>query len=164
MSVVDNSRVRAAGIGSRRGAHEGSDGGEIRAIAPQEALIHMMVMVSAADREMHDVELKHMGRLIRELPAFHGFDENRLVAVAQAASRLMAPLDGMKRTMRLLDVSIPKRLRETAYVLACEIAFADRKLPMDEIKTLHLLRQALGIDRLLATAIERSTAARFAGI
>jgi tellurite resistance protein len=133
-------------------------------IEPQDALIYMMVMVSAVDREMHDVEIRHIGRLLRELPVFAGFDETRLMAVVKAASGLMARPDGLKRTLTLLGMSVPRRLRETAYVLACEIAAADRKLPMDELRTLQLLRQALGLDRLLATASERCTAARFAKV
>ena len=130
------------------------------AITPQDALIYMMVMVSAADRDMHEVELRHLGRLLRELPLFEDFDQSRLMAVAKAAARLMSEIDGANKTLRLLSASIPARLRETAYVLACEMAVIDRKMPIEELRVMQRLRQCLQVDRLAATAIERSTLVR----
>lgn len=139
-----------------------SDASPPQAIAAQDALIYMMVMVSAADRDMHDVELRHLGRLLRELPLFEDFDQSRLMAVAKAAAGLMSEVDGADKTLKLVSASVPGRLRETAYVLACEMAVIDRKMPLEELRVMQRLRQCLQVDRLAASAIERSTLARLA--
>jgi tellurite resistance protein len=53
-------------------------------------------------------------------------------------------------------------LRETAYALAVEIAAADRRIEPEEMRLLEMIRHQLGVDRLVAAAIERSARARFA--
>ena len=41
---------------------------------PHAALIYTMVIVSAADGDMDDSEMKAIGETVRRLPAFKGFD------------------------------------------------------------------------------------------
>ena len=43
---------------------------------PHAALIYTMVLVSAADGNMDDKELKAIGDIVRHLPAFEGFSED----------------------------------------------------------------------------------------
>jgi hypothetical protein len=70
--------------------------------------------------------------------------------------------NGLENGLAFVRSGLPPQLRETAYVLACELAIADRSLPLEERRVLQLLRQHLEIDRLAAAAIEHSTLARFA--
>ena len=53
-----------------------------------------------------------------------------------------------------------KRLWETAYAIACDVAAADGSLRQQELRFLEELRHALNIDRLHAAAIERGARAR----
>ena len=56
--------------------------------------------------------------------------------------------------------ALPRKLHETAYALAVEVAAADLKVPDEEIRLLELLRDALHLDKLVTAAIERSARAR----
>ena len=47
-----------------------------------DALIHIMVTMSAADRTMSDNELAKIGNIVKSLPIFADFDEQRLIKVA----------------------------------------------------------------------------------
>ena len=59
---------------------------------PHSALVYMMVLVSAADGNMTDRELRQMGEQVRNLPVFHGFDEEKLVPLSEeCAKKLSAP-------------------------------------------------------------------------
>ncbi|TIM60124.1 MAG: Tellurite resistance protein TerB, partial [Mesorhizobium sp.] len=43
-------------------------------LPPHEALIHLMVITSASDRDMTDVELARIGDVVRSWPVFEDFD------------------------------------------------------------------------------------------
>ena len=126
------------------------------------ALIYTMVIVSAADREMTDAELRRMGQLVTILPAFRDFDAGRLPAVARDCAALLNEEDGPEKTLALIADETPAKLRETAYAVACDIAAADGKVEEEEAYLLQTLRRALGVDRLAAAAIERAARARHA--
>lgn len=127
----------------------------------QDALVYVMVMVSAVDRQMADSELERIGRLTRFLPVFEGFDEERLIDVSRDCARMLALPEGLDITLEVIKEAIPARLRDTAFALAVEIAAADLRMESEEASLLALLRERLGIDRLVAAAIERSAQARF---
>ena len=61
----------------------------------------------------------------------------------------------------LFKDSLPPRLRETAYLVACEVAAADGDATQGELLFLQDFRIAMDIDRLIAGAIERATRARY---
>jgi tellurite resistance protein len=52
--------------------------GSLPVINHHQALIYTMVMVSAADSEMSDNELRTIGELVQHLPVFRDFDRDRL--------------------------------------------------------------------------------------
>lgn len=126
------------------------------------ALIYGMVLVSAADKDMTDEELRMMGDIVRTLPVFRDFRLDDLPEVASACVDLLDQDDGLDQAMRLINASLPARLKETAYALACDIAAADGQLEQEELRVLELMRHILDIERLSAAAIERGTRARFA--
>ena len=126
-----------------------------------EALIYVMVMISAADGKMPEIELKRIGRLVSFLPVFEGFDPERLIPVSRDVQSILSGPEGMDIALEIVRDTIPHRLHDTAYSLAVEIATADLHLDAAEIRFLQMLRARLEIDKLTAAAIERSAIARF---
>ena len=126
------------------------------------ALIYTMVLVSAADRNMTDAELRMMGDLIRGLPVFHDYSHELLPSTAASCADLLDSEDGLNQALRLIKTSLPEHLRETAYALACDIAAADGRIRPEEVRILEMICYELELDRLLAAAIERGARARFA--
>ncbi len=131
------------------------------AISHHAALIYILVVVSASDGAMSDSELEAIGRRVRTLPVFADFDLERLIPVAQECSEILQEEDGFKAVLGLVQEAIPERLRETAYYLALEMALTDSKVKLEEMRVLELLRHALGLEKLIAAALERGARARY---
>jgi tellurite resistance protein len=124
------------------------------------ALIHTMVLVSASEGRMSDRELSVMGRLVRDLPVFRTFDPERIIEVGNACAELLTQEDGLDVALDRIGAALPPPLRETAYLLACDVAAADGRPAEAELQMLELIRHRLNIDRLAAAAIERAAQAR----
>ena len=134
---------------------------EMKAISHHTALIYTMVIVSAADGSMSEKELKIIGELTKVLPSFQGFDHSRLLAVCQECAQILQEPDGADAVMGLIDEGLPDVLHETAYWVALEVALADRRIALEEIRMLDALRRRLEIDKLTAAAIERGARAKY---
>lgn len=130
----------------------------------QEAMIHIMVVVSASDRDMRDMELAKIGEIVRGLPVFNGFDPDEILFVAQACQRMLQSEDGFVKVLAAIEAAIPDGLRETAYAIAVETAVADLRVRPEELRVLQLLRQRLGIADDVATAVERAAVIRHRSI
>jgi len=128
---------------------------------PQEALVCAMVLMAASDRNMTDAEVGMMSRLVQELPVFSDFHPAGISSVTETCLRLLGREDGLDRAMGLIREALPQRLRETAYLLACEVAAADGEASQGELQFLQDFRIALDLDRLIAGAIERAAKARY---
>ncbi|MDJ0946866.1 MAG: tellurite resistance TerB family protein [Kiloniellales bacterium] len=124
------------------------------------ALIYTMVLVSAADRNMTDSELKSMGEIVSYLPVFRGYDPDSLPKTAKACAELLGDDKGLDKALDIIVDSVPERLRETAYAIACDVAAADGKATQEELRLLEMLRHRLQVGRLAAAAIERGSRAR----
>jgi len=127
---------------------------------PHEGLIYTMVLMSAADSDMTDQELRVIGGIVRHLPVFHGYDEAGLPATAAACAELLTEEDGLDRAIDVIKGALPRNLRETAYALACDVVAADGEANQEELRLLEILRHRLEIDRLIAAGIERGARAR----
>ena len=127
---------------------------------PHSALIYIMVLISAADNNMTDRELKRIGEQVRNLPVFLDFDEEELVPLAEERAAKLGEQGGLDQVLDLIIASLPARLSETAYAIACEIAAADLHVEQEELRLLQQLRDSLDLDRLTAAAIERGVRAR----
>ena len=130
------------------------------AIDHHTALIYVMVLVSAADREMTDAEMRSIGEIVRFLPVFQDFDPEELPKVASSCVEILDEEDGLDRIFGLIGRALPERLRETAYAMACDVAAADLRAGQEELRMLEMIRHRLDIDRLAAAAIERASAVR----
>lgn len=130
-------------------------------ISHHSALIYVMVVVAASDGAMNDSELAAIGNLVRTLPVFRDFDEDRLIAVAQECAAIVHEEDGLNAALGLVSEALPDHLRETAYYLALEVALTDSQVMLEEIRIIDVLRRALGLERLVAAALERGVRARY---
>ena len=130
-------------------------------VTHQEALIYLMVMMSAVDTAMNDAEFSRIGRLVTFLPAFDGFDEDHLVEVSRTAAELLKGPEGLDIVLEVIKDAVPPKLYDTAYAIAVEIASADFNIKQEEIRLLQMLRDRLGLDKLTCAAIERGAIARF---
>ncbi|TCZ55589.1 tellurite resistance TerB family protein [Roseicella aquatilis] len=128
---------------------------------PQEALVCAMVLMAASDRNMTDAEVGMMSRLVQELPVFSDFHPAGIASVTETCLNLLNREDGLDRAMGLIRDALPTRLRETAYLLTCEVAAADGEASQGELQFLQDFRIALDLDRLIAGAIERAAKARY---
>lgn len=126
----------------------------------QEALIYLMVVMSAADRDMTDAELGRIGSVIRTLPVFKGFDENRIIEVARQCQQILQKENGPDRILDIIRDTVPVDLHDTAYALAVEIVAADLHVEPEEARMLHIVRSRLKLEPLVAAAIERAAQAR----
>ena len=129
-------------------------------LEPQSALIYTMVLVSAADGNMSDSEIAQIGDIVRMMPAFNDYDLSGLTNQAADCAEALADEDGLETTLDQIVSSLPARLAETAYAVACDVAAADGEVTQEEARLLEILRHRLDIDRLAAAAIERGAKAR----
>jgi hypothetical protein len=128
--------------------------------SPHEALIYLMVITSAADREMTDLEMARIGNVLKTWPVFQDFDDWKLIRVAQECQqRLQAP-DGLAALLSDINRALPARLHDTAYAAAFEVATVDLEMRMEELRVLELIRDALSVEQEAIDAIERATKAR----
>lgn len=125
-----------------------------------EALIYLMVVTSASDRDMTDVELARIGEIVRRWPIFDGFPSERLIEVAQECQRLVHEENGLERVLEAAHDAIPSHLHDTAYAAAFEVATVDQEMRMEEVRILQMVRRHLDVDPLMVAAIEHANKAR----
>lgn len=131
-----------------------------KSISHHEALIYVMVTISAVDRTMTDPELYKIGDIVQTLPVFHDFDAEKLVPIAEACGHILNDEDGLDTVLDMIASSLPHKLYETAYALAVDVAAADLHVEQEELRFLQLLRDRLNLDKLSVAAIERGARAR----
>ncbi len=129
-------------------------------LSPQEALVYIMVMVSASDRRMSDEELGRIGSVVRNLPIFRGFTQDALPFVCGQCADALDNDNGMNNVLDLIAETIPPKLRDTAYAVAVEVAAADLDIRPEEVRILELLRGRLKVNKLTSAAIELAAQAR----
>ncbi|TPL45851.1 tellurite resistance TerB family protein [Mesorhizobium sp. B2-4-6] len=129
-------------------------------LTPHEALIYLMVITSASDRDMTDVELARIGDVVRSWPVFVDFNHDRLINVARACQKALHDKDGLEGVLARVAEALPERLRDTAYAAAFEVAAVDLEMRMEEVRVLQLVRLKLDLDTLTVAAIARAAKAR----
>ena len=68
--------------------------------------------------------------------------------------------DGIEALFGMVRESLPAKLWESAYAMACEVAVSDGALGQGELRLLEAIRDELQIDRLQAGAIEYAARVR----
>ncbi|MDG1377068.1 MAG: tellurite resistance TerB family protein [Yoonia sp.] len=130
------------------------------AMTGQDALVALMVAVSASDEEIRTAELVKISNTINHLPVFAEYDADRLPRVSKMVFELLEQEDGLEALFGLIRDALDERLFETAYALSCDVAAADGAIEQTEGRMLEEIRYELNIDRLHAAAIERGARAR----
>ncbi|WP_295315214.1 tellurite resistance TerB family protein [Roseobacter sp.] len=130
------------------------------AFSPQDSLVALMIAISASDEDIRTTELVKIETAVQTLPVFADYDDDRLTVVSQVVFDLFEQEDGLDALFGLIRDSLPERLFETAYALACDVAAADGTLGETELRLLEEIRYELSLDRLAAAAIERGARAR----
>jgi len=130
------------------------------ALSAQDSLVALMIAVSASDEDIRTAELVKIQSAVNMLPVFASYDVDRMNTIAQIVFDLFEQEDGLDALFGLIRESLPERLFETAYALACDVAAADGTLAEPELRLLEEIRYELNIDRLHAAAIERGARAR----
>jgi len=128
--------------------------------SPEDALIAVMVAVSAADETVNSRERESISRIVNYLPVFANYDTDRIPMINQIVYDLLEELDGLDALFGLVRDALPDDLEETAYALACDVAASDGQLKQSELRILEEIRYELNLDRLHAAAIERGARAR----
>ena len=124
------------------------------------ALIYAMVTMSAVDRTMTDAELSRIGEIVSNLPVFADLYQESLVKTPEGCGEVLSEDGGLDRVLVLIKSALPKKLRETAYAIALEVAAADMNVKAEEIRFLDMLSESLELDKLTTAAIERGIRAR----
>jgi hypothetical protein len=119
------------------------------------ALIQTMFLVAASDADITDAELGIIGEIVSFLPVFRGYDNSKLGATLEECAKLLGQEDGLEIGLKSIKEALPPKLRETAYAMGCEVVAVDGEATQEELRILELIRYRLGIDRLVAAAIER---------
>lgn len=127
---------------------------------PHEALIYLMVVASASDRDMSDLELGSIGKVVKTWPVFEDFHASSLIDVAQDCQLILQGENGFDEVLALARGVLPTRLHDTAYAAAFEVAAADLEMRMEEARVLQRIGAALDIDDDTMTAIEIAGKAR----
>jgi len=130
------------------------------ALSPEDALVAVMLAVSASDEQIGTAELLRIEASVNNLPVFGAYDMDRAKVVSQVVFDLFAEEEGLDALFGLVRENLPEYLWETAYALACDVAAADGTLRSTELRILEEIRHELNIDRLHAAAIEWGARAR----
>jgi tellurite resistance protein len=133
---------------------------EAAPLTAQDALVALMIAVSASDENIRTSELVKISNAINNLPVFAGYDVERVPQMSRLVFDLLEPEDGLEALFGLIRDALPEKLFETAYALSCDVAAADGLIEGQEARMLEEIREELDIDRLYAAAIERGARAR----
>lgn len=129
-------------------------------ISIQEALIYVMVIMSAADSTMTDSELASIGEMVKTLPVFTDFDDSEILPSAQRCGDLLQNANGLDAVLERVAETLPNKLYDTAYAIAVDVAAADLDVRQEELRLLQIIRDRLSLDKLTVAAIERGAQAR----
>jgi tellurite resistance protein len=130
-------------------------------LSPQDALVAIMIAVSAADEAIRTAELVQIANIVENLPIFATYEQEHLQRMGALVMALLEEDDGLDQLFARVRQFLPQRLWETAYALACDVAAADGRITEQEARMLEEIREELEIDRLHAAAIERGARARY---
>ena len=128
-------------------------------LTAQDALVALMIAVSASDETIRTSELVKITNMVNHLPVFADYGDD-LSEISNTVFYLLEQEDGLDALFGLIREALPERLYETAYALACDVAAADGNVTEGEGRMLEEIRYELSIDRLHAAAIERGARAR----
>lgn len=132
-----------------------------KTFSAHEALLHLMITVSMADRTVTEKEIGEIGLIVDTAPVFIGFDRSRVPALADETAQMLDQSNGIDRLLRKAKDALPEKLYETAYALAIEVSAVDLAAGQEELRFLEMMRDTFDLDPLVTAAIERSARVRY---
>ncbi|MCJ8138967.1 tellurite resistance TerB family protein [Falsirhodobacter halotolerans] len=132
----------------------------IPSLTQPDALVAVMIAISASHGRAEVSELVAINQIVNHLPVFADYDLDRIPRVANIVYDLFREEEGLDALLALIRVAVAEHMYETAYALACDVAAADGHLYQSELRLLEEIREELRLDRLHAAAIERGARAR----
>ncbi len=120
----------------------------------EDALIAVMVAVAASDETLGTAELVSIARMVDHLPIFASYDIDRITPISETVYDLFEEEEGLDAFFALVKESLPVKLYEMAYALACDVAASDGRLMQSELLFLETIRHEFDIPRLHGAAIE----------
>lgn len=126
-----------------------------------EAMVCTMVLIAAADGAITDREIGVMAGLVQTLPVFADFSTERLQVATDAAVGLLEEDEGLAHAAQLIRDALTPRLRETAYLIACDVVAAEPNPSQPLLRMLDFVKSEFELDGLVAAAIERGTRVRY---
>ena len=127
---------------------------------PEDTLIAIMIAASVSDEAIRTSELVTIERMVNHLPVFADYDIERIKQVSNTVFDILAEEEGLDILWDAVRRTLPERLFDTAYAMACDCIAADGKARENELRLLEDMRYELNIERLLAAAIEVGARAR----
>ena len=127
---------------------------------PEDTLIAIMIAASVSDEAIRTSELVTIERMVNHLPVFAEYDIERIKQVSNTVFDILAEEEGLDMLWDAVRRTLPERLFDTAYAMACDCIAADGKARENELRLLEDMRYELNIERLLAAAIETGARAR----
>lgn len=127
---------------------------------PEDTLIAIMIAASVSDEAIRTSELVTIERMVNHLPVFAEYDIERIKEVSNTVFDILAEEEGLDILWDAVRRTLPERLFDTAYAMACDVIAADGKARENELRLLEDMRYELNIERLLAAAIETGARAR----
>jgi tellurite resistance protein len=131
------------------------------ATTTHEALLTIMLAMATVDGRRPDTELNMIADLARNLPVFSHLDADDVIEILNLATERFELASDVDILLAATCSILPDRMRETAYALAVEVAAADLLATQEELSLLETLRDTLGVDPLLAAAVEASARVRY---
>ena len=127
---------------------------------PEDTLIAIMIAASVSDEAIRTSEIVTIERMVNHLPVFADYDIERIKQVSNTVFDILAEEEGLDMLWDAVRRTLPERLFDTAYAMACDVIAADGKARENELRLLEDMRYELNIERLLAAAIEVGARAR----
>lgn len=132
----------------------------IQDFTAEDAIVALLVAISASDDEIRTSELIAISRIVDHLPFFGAYDDARIRSVSATVFGLLGEEDGLDTLWAAVKRALPEKYYETAYAMACDVVASDGIARDGELRLLEEIRYELDIDRLAGAAIERAARVR----
>ena len=87
---------------------------QITILSPQDSLVSIMIAISMSDENIRTSELITIQQIVNHLPIFSEYNSLRIRQVAEITFGLFEEEDGLDSLFKLVKLSLPYKLYETA--------------------------------------------------
>ena len=88
---------------------------------PEDTLVAIMMAITASDGTIHTAQLVSIERMVNHLPVFKDYRIERLKEVSNTVFDVLAEEDGLDILWDTVRTTLPERLYDTAYAMACDV-------------------------------------------